>query len=101
MVCFNVIKKVVDIVFHFDRKEFFSFRCLTTIAKYDGACEHLCYSKKLPGIIEQIQEKWIHYKDIQDESKLLWFMINRNNKPNPPIVNGEKKQLFYLKLIYH
>jgi len=68
---------------------FFLFRCLTTIAKYDEASEHLCYSNNLLGIIKQIQEKWIDYKDIQDESKLLWFMIHSFMKPNPPKIDGK------------
>ncbi len=59
-------------------------RCLTTIAKYDGADEHLCYSNNLLGIIKQIQDKWIDHKDIQDESKLLWLMIHKSIKPKPP-----------------
>ncbi|CAF1204358.1 unnamed protein product [Rotaria sordida] len=65
----------------------FALMCLTTIAKHIGAYEHLCYSKKLLGIIKQVQEKWIDFKDIQDESKLLWFMLQKNIKPNRPKID--------------
>ncbi|CAF3561895.1 unnamed protein product [Rotaria sp. Silwood1] len=65
----------------------FALMCLTTIAKHNGAYEHLCYSKNLLEIIKQIQEKWIEYKDIQDESKLLWFMLNKNIKPKQPQID--------------
>ncbi|CAF3077821.1 unnamed protein product [Rotaria sp. Silwood2] len=65
----------------------FALMCLTTIAKYNGAYEHLCYSQKLLGIIKQVQEKWIEFKDIQDESKLLWFMIHKNINPKQPKID--------------
>ncbi|CAF4743241.1 unnamed protein product [Rotaria socialis] len=65
----------------------FALMCLTTIAKHDGAYEHLCNSKQLTEIIKQVQETWIEFKDIQDESKLLWFMLHKNIKPNRPTID--------------
>ncbi|CAF3403831.1 unnamed protein product, partial [Rotaria sp. Silwood2] len=53
----------------------FALMCLRTIAQYDGANDHLCYSKTLPEKLKQIRDKWITHKDIQDEAKLLWYMI--------------------------
>jgi hypothetical protein len=74
---------------------------LTTIAKHDGASEHLCYSKNLLGIIKQIEEKWIEFKDIQDESKLLWFMIHKSAKPNRPKIDRTKnKNLIFYYLFF-
>ncbi len=61
---------------------------MRTIAQYDGANEYLCYSKKLPEKLKQIREKWTKYKDIQDEAKLLWYMIHKNLKPNRPKIDG-------------
>ena len=66
----------------------FALMCLRTIAQYDGASEHLCYTKTLPEKLRQIREKWIKYKDIQDEAKLLWYMIHKNTRPNPPKIDG-------------
>jgi hypothetical protein len=85
LVCFNVNEKLGFVV-----NNSFRFRCLTTIAKHDGASEHLCYSNNLLEIIKQIQEKWSDRKDIQDEAKFLWHMINKSSKPKPPIIDGRK-----------
>lgn len=67
---------------------FFSFsssssssRCLRTIAQYNGADEHLCYSKTLPDKLKDIREKWTKSTDIQEEAKALWYIIHRNVKP--------------------
>ncbi len=84
MVCFNVNKQIAEAL-----EEDFFFRCLTTIAKYDGASEHLCYSNNLLGLIEQVREKWSDFKDIEDESKLLWYMIHKYTKPKPPKIDGK------------
>ncbi|CAF1591800.1 unnamed protein product [Rotaria sp. Silwood1] len=65
----------------------FALMCLRTIAQYDGANDHLCYSKKLPEKLKQIRDKWITRKDVQDEAKLLWYMIHRNMKPNQPNID--------------
>jgi hypothetical protein len=62
---------------------------LTTIGKYEGAIEHLCYSNNLLRIIKQIQEKWIDHNDIQDESKLLWHMIHKYTKAKSPKIDGK------------
>ncbi|CAF2125401.1 unnamed protein product [Rotaria magnacalcarata] len=62
----------------------FALMCLRTIAQYDGAAEHLCYSQALPERLKQMQDKWKNFKDIQDEAKLLWYMIHRNMKPSRP-----------------
>lgn len=72
---------------------FFRFRCLTTIGKHQGACEHLCASNNLEGIIKQVQEKWINVKDIQDEAKLLWLLIQKNAKPKAPKIDGKKRRI--------
>ncbi len=61
---------------------------MRTIAQYDGASEYLCYSKNLPEKLKEIKEKWIKHKDIQDEAKLLWYMIHKNLKPNRPKIDG-------------
>ena len=61
---------------------------MRTIAQYDEANEHLCYSKTLPDKLKQIREKWYKYKDIQNEAKLLWYMIHKNIKPNRPRIDG-------------
>ena len=68
-------------------------RCLRTIAQYDGANEQLCYSKSLPERLKQVRQKWISYKDIQDEAKLLWYMIHRSIKPNRPKVDGNSSSI--------
>ena len=73
---------------------FFSFRCLTTIARHEGANEHLCSSKNLVGLIEQIQEKWRDVKDIQDEAKLLWDLIHQQVKPKAPKIDGKCRILW-------
>jgi hypothetical protein len=62
---------------------------LTTIAKYEGANEHLCHSNNLVGMIQQIQENWTDYQDIQDEAKLLWYILHKNTKPKPPKIDGK------------
>jgi hypothetical protein len=67
---------------------FFVIRCLRTIAQYEGASEHLCYSKTLPEKLRQIRGTWNRYKDIQDEARLLWYMIHKHIKPNRPKING-------------
>jgi hypothetical protein len=61
---------------------------LRTIAQYDGASEHLCYSNTLTDKLKQIKKKWNKYKDIQDEAKLLWYMLHKNIKPNRPKIDG-------------
>ncbi len=72
---------------------------MRTIAQHDGANDHLCYSENLTGKLQQIREKWNKYKDIQDEAKLLWYMIHRNTKPNRPKIDGnetkENVELFF------
>lgn len=63
-------------------------RCLRTIAQYDGANDQLCYSGNLPERLKQVRQKWHSSTDIQNEAKLLWYMIHRNVKPNRPNVEG-------------
>lgn len=81
---------VIDIPRH-SNVEFVSRRCLRTIAQYDGANEQLCYSKNLPEKLKQVRQKWYSSKDIQDEAKLLWYMIHRNIKPNRPKITGKSE----------
>lgn len=71
---------------------FSSRRCLTTIGKHDGACEQLCASNNLEGIIQKVQEKWTEKNDIQDESKLLLLLLKRNVKPKAPKIDGKKER---------
>ena len=54
---------------------------MRTIAQYEGADEHLCYSKTLPDKLKDIREKWTKSTDIQEEAKALWYIIHRNVKP--------------------
>jgi len=61
---------------------------LRTIAQYDGASEHLCYSNTLTDKLKQIKKKWNKYKDIQDEAKLLWYMMHKNIKPDRIKIDG-------------
>ena len=67
---------------------FFVKRCLRTVAQYDGASEHLCYSKTLIETLKEIRDKWKKNKDIQDEARLLWYMIHKNIKLNRPKIDG-------------
>ena len=70
-------------------------RCLRTIAQYDGANEHLFYSKTLTDNLKQIRNKWIRNKDIQNETKLLWYMLHRDTKPDRPIIDGKKTRKIF------
>ncbi len=54
----------------------------------DGANEHLYHSKILIDKLKQIRDKWIKYKDIQDEAKLLWYMMHKNIKPDRIKIDG-------------
>ncbi len=56
--------------------------------QYDGASEHLYHSKTLIDKLKQIRDKWIKYKDIQDEAKLLWYMMHKNIKPDRIKIDG-------------
>lgn len=73
---------------------FSSSRCLTTIGKHDGACEHLCSSNNLEGIIKQVQAKWTERNDIQDEAKLLLALLQRKSaKPKAPKIDSKNERI--------
>lgn len=61
------------------------------MAKYDGASEYLCSSGHLLETIEQVQNTWSQSKQIQDEAKIVWFMIHRGIKPDRPTIDGKNE----------
>ncbi|CAF1343175.1 unnamed protein product [Adineta steineri] len=86
---YQILVAIEKILLSYDHETvWFALMSLTSIAKYDGANEYLCYSKNLLKIIKLIQDKWIDFKDIQDESKLLWFMLHKHIKPNQPRIDS-------------
>lgn len=56
--------------------------------QYEGANEHICHSKTLIDKLREIRDKWTTHKDIQNEAKVLWYMIHRNIQPSRPKVDG-------------
>ncbi|UJR32015.1 hypothetical protein I4U23_019485 [Adineta vaga] len=65
----------------------FALMCLRTIVQYDGANEHICHSKTVTEKLIQIRANWMNDKDIQDEARILWYMIHRNIKPERPKID--------------